>query len=274
MVFGNNESENKNEFLGMWMVDCSTPCSGQMFPECQQLWGPNPHFKSLGLEVQSPPVSTINTKKGKATLVLRCNQNDYNTNKFIHSLLINGKSANQERRCIMAEINHEGNAVILRYHFRLTKKGMYDFRLFGNPRNIGNNTFAGQWMIVCDEPCSERDLFPEYYRPWGPAENFDKLQLQLREPKSSTLRTNDGTCNLVIESMKAFDTLQTLKDPRGNSIKSAFSLAKEKEDGKHVLFIKFNLPKPESYTFDLFAMLGGGGGNYDFVGKWFVVYNK
>ncbi|XP_072033704.1 kyphoscoliosis peptidase-like [Amphiura filiformis] len=91
MLYGNHDNAKNNHYIGRWMVECKTPCDGQMFPENHGLWGTNPHFDSLGLVVVSPKSSTIKTKNGVSTLSLKCRRKDYHANKFSHSLLVNGR---------------------------------------------------------------------------------------------------------------------------------------------------------------------------------------
>ena len=212
MLFGNHDSIPTNHYAGRWLIECDTPCDGRLFPKCSTLWGTNPHFETLGLEVVSTQSSTIKTQKGRATLSFKCTKKNYQANKFVHSLLLNEKTAADERRCIMAEVDDVGNdTIMITYHFVLLSKGFYNFQLFGNPRTNNSNTFAGRWLIVCDDPGSKEQLFPEHYRPWGPVDEFDRLNLQVQEPKSSTIRTHDGQCTLVIKSTKPIGSVHSLK---------------------------------------------------------------
>ena len=252
---------------GKRLISCERPFNGELFPAQHGMWGPKSHFRKLGLEVVSPVSSTLITSEGNTQLIISMKQDTFHANTFTHGLFKD--NVRLQEGSIMAEVTRKQENVLISYNMKLSKRGYYKFKLWGDAKTCKTFSEAGVWLMNCIQPGKEGDVYPKNRKPWGPEESFRQLGLKVKDHDSSTLRFLNGECCLTLESPHGVHTACVLKTVNGKKMDTVSSV--QNSDGTTTTFT-IRVPEAGFYSFDLYASKTSG--SLPWVGKWLVVRDE
>ena len=217
-----DSKDEKYYSAGEWLVDCRNAYTGQLFPKCNEIYGPNRLFNDLGLELVSPMNSHIMTQAGEAKLVVQCNCRAYRKLQMLHVAIFGEEIV---ENCIQADATFEGDKVTVSYNLRLVRHGFTTMRLWANTDGSENFYSAGVWLVECQKPY-KGNLFPDSNTVQGPNFTFFSMGLELVSPKSSRLEMEKGKGKLVIKcSRTAYEKLEIYSKANSDD----FSVTNSKE---------------------------------------------
>ena len=272
-VYFKSEEKGKNLTGAQFLVICKKLAEKQLrYPsDSPVFWGADNLMGDLGITTIGSSSSSVITDHGEGELSFHVPVGV----KLTHTLMdVKGKEISKTWICAESTLNTDGSRTV-RLRIRCPKKGHFRLNMYANEESKANFAFAGRWMIICKESYANKlSLFPDHWGNWGPAGDFQKLRLRVKEPKSSTLQPdNKGTCTLVISSDSQLHTAYKLKRADGGAISRDLTeiLTKVDDlDSSHLVQFNVNMSKrsPGFYSLEVFA--SNSPGRMGYIGEWLI----
>ncbi len=210
-------------------------------------WGPFPEMLASGCSILGYKGPVLKTKSGLIQVAI---QLPVSAICPILMQLHDQFGNKQSNKCLYME--RQGQRITV--HVACPNKGQ--FVLAAHAKFQEGDTYSGiaKWLIVCDSPAANKDMFPEYSSvyAYGPLPGIIPLALQIISPLTSTITAKDGSATLTLKCERPLTIISKLLTSSGELYyKYLASINEETEDDK--INIHLRIAEAGIYKLDLYA---------------------